>query len=98
MLSIGVSYLGLMGLFYIFPAFTNSFQGFFRGMGNMTITLWGTITQISFRVLFVYLLVPRIGLDGVAWASAIGWSFMLLLEIPYFFYYKKKHSFFAEKQ
>ena len=79
----GVSYLGWMSLFYFFPAMTNGVQGFFRGMGRMKMTLYGTITQISFRVLFVYLLAPSLGVTGVAFASAIGWSFMLLLEIPF---------------
>ena len=35
------------------------------------------------RVVFVYLLVPRMGLTAVAWASLAGWLCMLLLEVPY---------------
>jgi len=57
---------------------TNGIQGFFRGMGEMKTTLVGTFIQISIRTLVVWLLVPRIGLTGAAWACAIGWSFMLL--------------------
>lgn len=79
---LGNSYLGLMAFFYLFPAFTNGIQGFFRGMGNMTMTLIGTLIQTSLRVIFVYLLVPSMGLPGVAFACAIGWSAMLLAEIP----------------
>ena len=87
--ALGSSYLGLMALFYVFPAFTNGIQGFFRGMGNMSVTLLGTFVQTSRRVVFVYLLTPEIGLMGVAYACAIGWSVMLLVEVPYYFWFMK---------
>lgn len=88
--ALGCSYLSLMAVFYIFPGFTNGFQGFFRGMGNMSITLLGTLIQTSLRVIFVYLLVPRIGINGVAIACAVGWSVMLFVEIPYCVYMVRK--------
>ena len=87
--ALGSSYLGMMALFYVFPAFTNGIQGFFRGMGNMSVTLLGTFVQTSLRVVFVYLLTPGIGLMGVAYACAIGWSVMLLVEVPYYFWFMK---------
>ncbi len=86
---LGSSYLALMAVFYIFPAFTNGIQGFFRGMGNMSITLLGTFVQTVLRVVFVYLLAPGIGMQGVAYACAIGWSVMLLVEIPYYFWFMR---------
>ena len=79
-----------MSLFYVFPALTNGIQGFFRGMGNMTITLVGTIVQIGLRVIMVYLLTPFMGIAGIAVASAIGWSVMLVVEIPYYFWFMKQ--------
>ncbi len=87
--SLGSSYLAMMAVFYLFPAFTNGIQGFFRGMGNMSITLLGTFVQTSLRVVFVYLLTPRIGMTGVAFACAVGWSVMLLVEIPYYFWFMR---------
>ncbi len=82
-ISEGAAYLAWMSLFYFLPAMTNGVQGYFRGMGRMRMTLWGTLTQISFRVLFVCLLTPSMGIPGVAFASAIGWVCMLLLEVPF---------------
>ncbi len=79
----GAAYLMWMSLFYFLPSMTNGVQGYFRGMGRMRMTLWGTITQISFRVLFVYLLTPSMGIPGVAFASALGWVCMLMLEVPF---------------
>lgn len=81
--AMGVRYLGLMAWFYLFPAFTNGLQGYCRGLGNMTITLIATLIQISVRVAVVWLAAPVFGLPAVAWASAAGWSLMLLAEVPY---------------
>ena len=82
---IGAQYLGTMAFFYIFPAFTNGFQGFYRGMGMMKMTLLGTFIQTTLRVIFTWILAPRMGIYGVAIACACGWSVMLLVEIPYYF-------------
>ena len=88
--AIGCQYLGTMAFFYIFPAFTNGFQGFYRGMGMMKMTLLGTAVQTGLRVVFTWVLAPRMGIYGVAFACAIGWSVMLLIEVPYYFYCRKK--------
>lgn len=77
MVSMGVDYLTLMAFFYILPGITNGIQGYFRGMGEMKTTLVATFIQISIRALVVAVLVPRVGLNGTAWACAIGWSAML---------------------
>jgi len=92
MVKLGVSYLSLMAFFYLLPAFTNGMQGFFRGMGNMKSTLVSTIIQIAFRVIFVYILIPHIGIEGVAYASVIGWILMLAYEVPYYLKYKRKND------
>ena len=96
--ALGSNYLALMAFFYLFPAFTNGIQGFFRGMGNMSITLLGTFTQTSIRVIFVYLLTPRMGMQGAAWACAVGWSMMLLLEVPYYVWFMRRRSGEAVKR
>ncbi len=83
--ALGAQYLGTMAFFYIYPAFTNGFQGFYRGMGMMKMTLLGTFIQTSLRVIATWVLAPRIGMYGVAFACAVGWSVMLLVEIPYYF-------------
>lgn len=87
--AIGGQYLAVMAFFYIFPAFTNGFQGFYRGMGMMKMTLLGTFIQTSLRVIFTWLLTPSLGISGVAFACAAGWSVMLLVEIPYYFHLQR---------
>lgn len=90
--ALGSRYLGTMAVFYLFPAFTNGIQGYFRGMGNMNITLICTFIQTSLRVIFTWILAPSMGIYGIAFACAIGWSAMLLVEVPYYFRYKRRLS------
>lgn len=89
---IGSQYLGLMAIIYLWPALTNGVQGFYRGMGEMFITILGTAIQISIRTLFTFILAPRVGMVGIAFACALGWSGMLLFGIPYYFIYVSKHK------
>ncbi|TWH47725.1 MATE family efflux transporter [Sporomusa sp. KB1] len=79
-IEVGVKYLKIMAIFYILPAFCNSFQGFFRGLGRMDITLFATIVQIPVRVILAYLLVELFGLSAVAVGVAVGWICMIVYE------------------
>lgn len=90
MIAIGAKYLALMSVLYILPAMTNGLQGFMRGIRKMKITLICTAIQASMRVVFVYILIPYLGILSVAVASSIGWILMLLVEVPLYFHYKKK--------
>ncbi len=90
MIRLGVSYLSVKAFTIVFPCLTNAMQGFMRGMGNMSITLISTILQIAVRTIFVYILVPRIGITGEAYACAIGWTIMILFEYGYYFIYRQK--------
>ena len=92
MIRMGTSYLTLMAFFYFFPGMTNGMQGYYRGIRKMTVTLIGTITQISVRVIVIFILVPRIGMDGAAYACAAGWTMMLLFEVPYYFRLKHRNT------
>ncbi len=80
---IGGSYLMRMALIYLWPCMTNGVQGFFRGMGKMYTTMAGTFIQAGLRTVCVYALTPVMGLNGVAVSCCIGWTAMLLFEIPY---------------
>ena len=88
----GERYLRTMAFLYVFPAFTNGIQGFFRGVGKMKTTLVGTCIQASLRVIFTFILVPHFGITGICYACAIGWVCMLAFQIPYYFYYKRRDA------
>ena len=78
----GVRYFNLIGFCYWLPCLTNGLQGYFRGVGRMRVTLFGTITQISVRVLTTLLLVPVMEIPGVGLACVLGWCAMLSWEAP----------------
>ncbi|NLS85649.1 MAG: MATE family efflux transporter [Ruminococcaceae bacterium] len=86
---LGSDYLALMSFLYILPGFTNGFQGYFRGMGHMPITLAGTITQITIRTACVYALSQSYGINAIPAACATGWCVMLVLQVVYYFKMKK---------
>ena len=79
----GVTYFNLIGFCFWLPCLTNGMQGYLRGVGAMKTSLFATLTQISFRVAATLLLVPRMGISGVALACVIGWSAMLIWTLPY---------------
>lgn len=89
---LGSEYLAVMAFFYLWPAMTNGVQGFFRGMGKMHTTMLGTFIQTSIRTVCTFILAPRIGITGIAFACVIGWSAMLLFEVPYYFITCKKKN------
>lgn len=92
-IELGTQYLGLMAFFYLLPAFTNGVQGFFRGVGNMNITLIATFIQTSLRVVFTYLLSPSMGINGIAYSCAVGWGAMLIFAAPYYLKYRNKYKY-----
>ncbi|MBQ8625101.1 MAG: MATE family efflux transporter, partial [Agathobacter sp.] len=81
-IAVGTQYLTLMSVFYLLPGMTNGVQGFFRGFGKFKITLLGTFIQTSLRVIATIILAPTMGISGIAYACAIGWTVMLLVEVP----------------
>ena len=89
---LGSEYLRYMAVFYLFPAMTNGMQGFYRGMGKMYTTMVGTFLQAATRAACAAILAPKFGISGIAFSCAIGWSLMLLFEVPYYFVTCKKRE------
>ncbi|MGN0586900.1 MAG: MATE family efflux transporter [Oscillospiraceae bacterium] len=83
-ISLGVRYLRLMVFAYPITGATNTFQGYFRGVGMMKVTLISTLIQASLRVTAAYLLAPIFDITAIAYACYIGWSAMLVYEITVF--------------
>ncbi len=81
----GVAYLAVKAWFFIMPGLTNAIQGFFRGMGSMTVVLISTVIQIGVRTVCVLFWVPRMGIVGEAYACAAGWLCMIVFEFTLYF-------------
>ena len=88
-MSLGTSYLTTMSVIYILPALTNGIQGYFRGMGDLKITLMSTFLQIVGRVSFAFMLAPKMGMVGIAYSCCMGWIVMLAYEVPMYIRHKK---------
>lgn len=82
--SLGISYLKLISLMYVMPAATNIIQGFFRGLGDLKVTLISTILNMSARFLSAWIMIHILhgGFKRLAWANFWGWVAMLLFQIP----------------
>ena len=80
----GVRYLHAICPFYLLPAMGDVMQGFFRGIGKLNVSLFGTIFQISIRVALTYLLAGSLGLVSVSIATGTGWClFLIILAVLY---------------
>ena len=82
--SLGISYLKLISLMYVMPAATNIIQGFFRGLGDLKVTLISTILNMSARYLSAWIMIHILhgGFERLAWAYFWGWGAILLFQIP----------------
>lgn len=69
---------------YILPGMTNGIQGFFRGIGDLKVTLYSTFMNMLGRVVAVFVMLRLLHMDfaSLAWTNMIGWIVMLLFEIP----------------
>lgn len=86
---LGTVYLRMMAFFYLLPSWTNGIQGYFRGMGDLKVTLRSTFVQMLGRVGFAYLLAPRMGIVGIALSCLAGWVLMLAYEVPIYIKHRK---------
>ncbi len=82
-IELGKNYLLIMACLYLMPALTNGIQGFFRGLGNMSITVASTSIQMTGRAAFALILAPKFGINGVAYACGLGWLCMMIYEVPF---------------
>ena len=69
---------------YILPSFTNGIQGFFRGIGDLKITLRSSLLNMAVRVAAAAFLVLQMHLEieALPWSYAVGWFAMLAYEVP----------------
>lgn len=80
----GVVYLHLIAVMYILPAVTNALQGFFRGIGDLKVTLMSSFTNMTVRVIAAapMVLLWNFGIDALPYSYLAGWIAMLLVETP----------------
>ena len=80
----GVVYLHLIAVMYILPAVTNALQGFFRGIGDLKVTLMSSFTNMTVRVIAAapMVLLWNFGIEALPYSYLAGCIAMLLVETP----------------
>ena len=80
----GVVYLHLIAVMYILPAVTNALQGFFRGIGDLKVTLMSSFTNMTVRVIAAapMVLLWNFGIEALPYSYLAGWIAMLITEVP----------------
>ncbi len=80
----GVTYLHIIAFCYLLPAITNGVQGYFRGIGDLKITLISSFVNMFGRIIACFILVYffKFGISAFPYAYLIGWIGMLIAELP----------------
>lgn len=91
----GLSYLVPMACGYFLTGINNTWQGYYRGLGKLTITLFATLVQIPIRVIFTYLLLPFYGVQAVAIGTIIGWICMTFFEVFMYRRLQKREALYS---
>ena len=91
-LAIGVSYLRVVGAFYVGIGGLFLLYGLYRAIGRPAMSLVLTVISLGTRVLLAYTLsaVPGIGVTGIWWAVPIGWALADVTGAGYYRYIRKK--------
>ena len=81
---LGVRFLRTVSLFYLMPSVTNGIQGFFRGVGDLNVTLVSSLLNMAGRVAAaaVFVLMWKMEIEALPYSYAFGWLLMMLYEIP----------------
>jgi putative MATE family efflux protein len=93
-ITVGVEYLRIVSVFYVLLGFIVMFYGFFRGIGEVRISIVLTVVSQGIRVCLAYgMAKTSMGFTGICWAVVLGW---FLSDILGFLMYKrvmgKQHS------
>lgn len=89
---LGAQYLQLIALMYILPSLTNGLQGYFRGVGDLKVTLISSLLNMGSRFLscLFYVHFLHLGIRAVPWACFTGWVAMLLFEVPFLILFRRR--------
>ena len=80
----GTAYLRLIAVMYLLPSLTNGIQGYFRGIGDLKVTLLSSTVNMALRLLAALPLVFvfKMQMEALPLSYLAGWIAMLLTELP----------------
>ena len=79
-----VLYMNVVSVFYILNFIGNAGVGFFRGIGDLKVTLMSSFTNMAVRVIAAapMILLWNFGIEALPYSYLAGWVAMLLVETP----------------
>jgi putative MATE family efflux protein len=91
--TIGRTYLQLIAFMYILPGLTNGIQGYFRGIGDLKVTLFSSMLNMGVRVIAAIpmVFVFHMGMEAIPWSYMLGWIAMIAFELPFFLRWNRDH-------
>ena len=91
---LGMRFLRTVSLFYLLPAATNGIQGFFRGIGDLKVTLISSTLSMLGRIpsAALFVLVFKMEIEALPYSYAVGWSFMVIYELPMLIRYLRSND------
>ncbi|HJA91942.1 MAG TPA: MATE family efflux transporter [Candidatus Eisenbergiella merdipullorum] len=91
-LAIGVSYLRVVGAFYVGIGGLFLLYGLYRAIERPGMSLVLTVISLGTRVVLAYVLsaVPAFGVLGIWWAVPIGWALADVVGAAYYGYLRKR--------
>ena len=72
--SVGATYLSIMGVAYIICGVMQSYQNVVRGAGDVNTCMVAGMTELAGRIFFAYLLAGIIGVTGIWIATPLSWG------------------------
>ncbi len=75
-----VSYLRCVAVFYVLNFIGFAFNGYFRGIGRVSVPTMGSTLHISLRVILTYALAARMDITAVALATGLGWISVVIFD------------------
>ena len=93
-LAIGISYLRVVGAFYVGIGGLFLLYGLYRAIERPAMSLVLTVISLGTRVVLAYTLsaVPAIGVPGIWWAVPIGWALADVTGAAYYRHIRKKEE------
>lgn len=94
-IELGTTYLHLIAFMYIVPALTNGVQGYFRGIGDLKITFFSSLINMTGRCISCayFTFAMHLGFQAVPISYLVGWIVMMAYEIPFLMKWYHKTEF-----
>lgn len=87
-ITIGATYLSIIGIAYVIAGIMQSYQNVIRGAGDVNTCMVAGLTELAGRIIFAYILSALIGVTGIWIATPLSWACGCI--IPVIRYYSGK--------